>query len=186
MAKGRRTRPALARWRFNRAFFNIRSGFRVMTMAGWVKEGAHSARGDSRRQCAAIGTLRLLSRNGADDLSASQRTQTDDDSHTGHREPYPTQHGTRHDGQDIFAVVELDTTFAAGRERLDDTTAIRSVTIIGRCGSQSQPRGPFVRVVTEIAPAGCLEEIERLFARDSASRRQWLAAQRAQRDGFRS
>ncbi|MCC7249993.1 MAG: hypothetical protein IT473_15330 [Lysobacter sp.] len=176
MAKGRRTRPALARWRFSRAFFNIRSGFRVMTMAGWVEEGAHSARGDSRRQCAAIGMLRLLSRNGADDLSASQRTQTDDDSHTGRREPHAPQHGTRHDGQDISAVVELDTTFAAGCERFDDTTAIRSVTIIGRCGSHSQPRGPFVRVVPEIAPAGRLEEIERLLARDPASRRQWIAA----------
>ena len=41
IAGGRRTRPALARWRFSK----IRSGFRVMIVAGRVEEGAHSARG---------------------------------------------------------------------------------------------------------------------------------------------
>lgn len=40
IAEGRRTRPALARWRFSK----IRSGFRVMIVAGRVEEGAHSAR----------------------------------------------------------------------------------------------------------------------------------------------
>jgi hypothetical protein len=41
-----RTRPALARWWIG----NIRSGIRVMTVSGWVEEGAHSVCAMGRRQ----------------------------------------------------------------------------------------------------------------------------------------